>query len=144
MYGSWNLSYGSGTKTIWVWNQDHLHTQDLQILMIHKRAQILRSGSYKQWNGRAWLVTPWTVPPWKWSPQTVHGRIIGPPGPNIAAIPGLPCCRLRPFHNCLCHSTCILRTVWTLPVQSKQGEATPAEVSAGRWDDTTPIEEESA
>jgi len=35
-------------------------------------------------------VTPWTVPPRKWSPRTVHGRIIGPPGPNIAAIPGPP------------------------------------------------------
>ena len=31
-----------------------------------------------------------------------------------------------------------------LPVQSKQGEATSAEVSAGQGDDTTPIEEESA
>ena len=55
-----------------------------------------------------------------------------------------PGCRLRPFRNCLCHSTCIWRTAWTLPVQSKQGEATSAEVSAGRGDDTTPIEEESA
>jgi len=96
-------------------------------------------------------VTPWTVPPRKQSPWTAHGRIIGPPRPNIAAIPGPPptangppSCRLRPFHNCLCHSACIWRTAWTLPVRSKQGKATFAEVSAGGGDDTTPIEEESA
>ena len=29
-------------------------------------------------------------PPSKVVPRTVHGRIIGPPGPNIAAIPGPP------------------------------------------------------
>ena len=40
------------------------------------------------------------------------------------AADGPPCCRLWPFRNCLCHSTCIWRTAWTLPVQSKQGEAT--------------------
>ena len=35
-------------------------------------------------------VPPWTVPPRKWSPRTIHGRIISPPRPNIAAIPGPP------------------------------------------------------
>ena len=35
-------------------------------------------------------VTPWMVPPQKWSPRTVHSRIIGPPRPNIVAIPGPP------------------------------------------------------
>ena len=35
-------------------------------------------------------VTPWMVPPQKRSPRTVRSRIIGPPGPNIAAIPGPP------------------------------------------------------
>ena len=49
--------------------------------------------------------------------------------------------RLQPFRNCLCHSTCIWRTAWTLPVRSKQGEGTSAEASAGGRDDTTPIEE---
>jgi len=34
--------------------------------------------------------------------------------------------RLWPFHNCLCHSACIWRTAWTLPVRSKQGKATSA------------------
>ena len=33
-------------------------------------------------------VTSWTVPHQKRSPRTVHGRIIGLPGPNITAIPG--------------------------------------------------------
>ena len=32
-------------------------------------------------------VTPRMVPPQKRSPWTVRSRIIGPPGPNIAAIP---------------------------------------------------------
>ena len=96
-------------------------------------------------------VTPWTVPPRKWSPRTVHGRIIGPLGPNIAAIPGPPLLPTVPpaadcslFAIAFCHSTCIWRTAWTLPVLLKQGEATSAEVSAGGGDDTTPIEEESA
>jgi len=57
------------------------------------------------------------------------------------AADGPPCCRLRPFRNCLLAygeqpGHCLLN--------QKQGEATSAEVSAGRGDDTTPIEEESA
>ena len=46
------------------------------------------------------------------------GGIISPPGPNIAAISGspllptVPRCQLRPFRNCLFHSTCIWRTAW--------------------------------
>ena len=45
--------------------------------------------------------------PRKWSPRTVHGRIIGPPGPDIAAIPGPP---LRPTvpHAPVCNiSNCL-------------------------------------
>ena len=84
-------------------------------------------------NGRS--VTPWTVPPRKRSPRTAHGRIIGPPRTKYRshnwsppAADGPPGCRLQLFRNCLCHSTCIWRTAWTLPVRSKQGEATSAEV----------------
>ena len=35
-------------------------------------------------------VMPWRFPPRKQSPWSAHGRIIGPPGPNIAAIPVPP------------------------------------------------------
>ena len=35
-------------------------------------------------------------PPQNRSPQTVHSRINGPPGPNIAAIPGPPLPRMVP------------------------------------------------
>ena len=41
-------------------------------------------------------VTPWMVPPQKRSPRTVRSRIIGPPRPNIAAIPGPPLPRMVP------------------------------------------------
>jgi len=70
-------------------------------------------------------------PPSKVAPRIVHSRIIGPPGPNIATIPGPPLLPTVPpaanfFHNCLCHGTCIWRTAWTLPVRLKQNEATSA------------------
>ena len=93
-------------------------------------------------------VTPWTVPPRKWSPPDCPRQNNRSPRTKYRshtwsphAADGPPCCRLRP---CLCHSACIWRTTWTLPVRSKQGEATSAEVSAGGGDDTTPTEEESA
>ena len=107
------------------------------------RIQGIQGSAFLQCLQGAWCqggrhVTPWTVPPPKWSPWTVHGRIIGPPGPNIAAIPGPPLLPTVPpaadcglfaiaFATALAYGEqpgrCLLYII-----RSKQGEATSAEV----------------
>jgi len=74
---------------------------------------------------------PWTVTPRKWSPWTVHGRIIGPLGPNCAAIPGPPAADCALF-------TITFAIVLAYAYSIKHDEAT------GGGDDTIPIEEELA
>ena len=67
-----------------------------------------------------------------------HSHTRSPPAADDS-----PCCRLRPFRNCLCHNACIWRTAWTLPVQSnkmrqqlvkslQEGEMTPLPLKKNR------------
>jgi len=99
--------------------------------------------------GRPGNVTPWTVPPRKWSPRTAHGRIIGPPGPNIAAILGPPLLpTVPPAADC---SLFAIASATALAYGEQPGRCLLDQnkvrqhllKSAGGEDDTT-IEEESA
>ena len=67
----------------------------------------------------------------------------GPPGPNFAAIPGLPLLPTAAFSQFPLPQrwTCSLDTARL--IKTRQDEAASAEVSAGGGDDTTPTEEES-
>ena len=95
-------------------------------------------------------VTPWTVPPRKRSPQTAHGRIIGPPQPNIAAIPGPPLLlTVSPAADC---GLFAIAFATALAYGEQPGRCLLDQnkvrqhllKSAGGGDDTTPIEEKSA
>ena len=91
-------------------------------------------------------------PPSKVVPQTVHSRIMNRyPRTKYHSHTCSPlCCQQSPAADCglfaIAFATMLAygEQSWTLPVRSKQVEATSAEVSTGREDDTTPIEEESA
>ena len=97
-------------------------------------------------------------PPSKAVPPNCPRQNNQSPGPNIAAIPGPPCCRRSPLlptvplaADCglfaIAFATALAygeQPGHCLFDQNKVMEAISAEVSAGGGDDTTLIEEESA
>ena len=95
-------------------------------------------------------VTLWTVPPRKRSPWTAHGRIIGPPRPNITAIPVPPLLPTVPPAAACSLFAIAFATALAYGEQPGRCLLDQNKVrqhllkSEGGGDDTTPIEEELA